>query len=79
MVYKFFRRYQQPVMIAFSVITIISFIGFYSKSDFLDKGGSGRDAVIYGRNIPLVQFQRGTRKADLCLQLAGCEGKLHLE
>ena len=68
-----FRRYQQAFTLFFAMITIISFIGFYSKSDFLDRGVASHDAVIYGRNIPLLQAQHGARKADLCLQLAQME------
>jgi peptidyl-prolyl cis-trans isomerase D len=65
-----FRRYQQPLMILVTLVTIISFALLYSHSDFLDKGGSSRGGTIYGRTVPLVQAQRAFRKGELCRQLA---------
>ena len=40
-----FRRHQQTVMILVTIVIIVTFVGFYSHSDALDKGGSGRVAV----------------------------------
>jgi peptidyl-prolyl cis-trans isomerase D len=73
MVYQLFRRYQQSIMIFVSLATIIGLVSFYSNASFMDKSGSGKVAVIYGRTIPLVIAQRGARKADLCYQLAQME------
>jgi peptidyl-prolyl cis-trans isomerase D len=64
-----FRRYQQPLMIGFTILTIITFANFYTRTDSLDKGRSGRVAEIYGRSVTLAQAQRAGRKADLSQQL----------
>jgi len=64
-----FRRHQQPLMIGFTILTIITFAGFYTHTDFLDKGHAGRVAEIYGHNVTLAQAQRSARKADLAMQL----------
>lgn len=68
-----FRRHQQALMIFVTVVTIVTFAGFYSHSDFLDKGSSGRVAVIYGRNVSFGQAQRAMRKGDLSQQLGMME------
>ncbi|MEP6670177.1 MAG: peptidyl-prolyl cis-trans isomerase [Chthoniobacter sp.] len=65
-----FRRYQQPLMIIVTLVTIITFAGLYSHTDFLDKGASSRGGTIYGRTVPLPLVQRAARKGDLCRQLA---------
>jgi peptidyl-prolyl cis-trans isomerase D len=63
------RRFQQPLMIFVTVIIIISFTWFYSRNDFLDKGGSGQVATIYGRPVTFAQTQRVGRRFDLCQDL----------
>ena len=70
MFYQIFRRYQQAIMISVTLITIVGFGSFYTHSDFLDKGGAGRAAVVYGRSMSLAQLQRIGRKSDLCQQFA---------
>lgn len=60
-------------MIAVTLVTIVTFAGFYSRSDFLDKGSGSRVATIYGKNISLPTAQRGMRKGELCRQLAQME------
>jgi len=64
-----FRRYQQPLMIGFTILTIITFANFYTRTDSLDKSRSGRVAEIYGHNVTLAQAQRAGRKGDLSQQL----------
>lgn len=60
-------------MISVTVLTIISFALLYGHTDALDRSGSGKVAVIYGKNISLPSAQRGVRKGDLCRQLAQME------
>lgn len=60
-------------MIAVTLVTIITFAGFYSHSDFLDRGSSSRAGTIYGRSVSLPQAQKASHKGDVCLQLAQAE------
>lgn len=66
-----FRKHQQTVMILITLMTIVTFVGFYSKSNLVDHGNSGRVAVIYGRNVTLGEAQKIGRKADLAQQMGG--------
>src|SRR5258708_37231019 len=68
-----FRRFQQPMMIGITILIIVTFAWFCGRPDFLDKGASGRVAVIYGRNVTLGQAKRAGRKADLSEQLGMVE------
>ena len=63
------RRFQQPLMIAVTLLVIVSFTWFYSRNDFLDKAGAGQFATIYGRSVSFTQAQRVGRKFDLCQDL----------
>jgi peptidyl-prolyl cis-trans isomerase D len=72
-----FRRHQQAIMILVTIATIVPFVIFYNRNDISDRSG-GPVAVIYGRNIPLTQAERLSRKADLCLQLAQSEMQMFL-
>src|ERR1041385_7125323 len=63
------RRFQQPLMIAITLLVIVSFTWFYSRNDFLDKTGAGRYATIYGRAVSFAQAQRIGRKFDLAQEL----------
>jgi len=62
------RRYQQPLLIVFTVLIIISFVGFFNGS-FMDKTGGGGDATIYGRPVPQVIRLREGRKFELARHL----------
>ncbi|HSI11072.1 MAG TPA: peptidyl-prolyl cis-trans isomerase [Chthoniobacter sp.] len=73
MVYHLFRKYQQGIMIAVTLVTIVTFAGFYSHSDFLDRGSANRAGTIYGRSVSLPQAQKAIHKGDVCLQLAQME------
>ena len=57
MVSRFFRRYQQPLLIVFTVLIIISFVGFFDRSGFIDKAGGAQSATIYGNPVSQVQLQ----------------------
>lgn len=65
MVSRFFRRYQQPLLIIFTVLIIVSFIGFFDRSGSLDKLGRDKAWSIYGRPVTQVQMQREGRKFEL--------------
>lgn len=65
MVSRFFRRYQQPLLIVFTVLIIISFVGFFDRSGFIDKAGGAQSATIYGNPVSQVQLQREGRKFEL--------------
>ena len=60
-----FRRFQQPLMILITVMVIISFTWFYSRSDFMDQGAASRIGSIYGKSFSQAQFMREGRKFDL--------------
>lgn len=57
-------------MIAVSLATIISFVSFYSHSDFMEKGSSSHVGSLYGRTISMPTAQRGIRLGDLARNLA---------
>lgn len=61
-----FRRFQQPLMILVTILVIISFTWFYSRSDFMDQGAANRVGAIYGRNFSQAEYMREGRKYDLC-------------
>ena len=63
------RRFQQPLMIAITVIVIIGFTFFYSNTGRLDRMGSDRVGTVYGRGISQAQYLRGGRKFELCTDL----------
>ena len=68
MVNHLLRRYQQPLLIVFTVLLIISFVGFFNGK-FLDKAGAGAAATIYGRPVSQVQKLREGRKFELARSL----------
>lgn len=61
-----FRRFQQPLMILVTILVIISFTWFYSRSDFMDQGAANRVGAIYGRNFSQAEYMREGRKYELC-------------
>jgi len=62
------RRYQQPLLIVFTVLIIISFVGFFNGS-FMDKTGGGDGVTIYGRPVSQVERLREGRKFELARSL----------
>ncbi len=68
MVTHFFRRYQQPLLIVFTLLIIISFVGFFNGG-FLAEGMGGHPATIYGRPVTQVEMQRQGRKFELARDL----------
>jgi peptidyl-prolyl cis-trans isomerase D len=62
------RKYQQPLMIAVTIVIIICFVWFYNGTQ-MDRIGSDRVATIYGRHISMAEFARGSRKFEVCREL----------
>lgn len=63
------RRFQRPLMIAVTLLVIISFIWLYNDTQF-NKLGAEQVGKIYGRNISIAEIQRVGRKFDVCQDLA---------
>ena len=64
------RKHQQHIMLAVTVIVIITFISFWDPT--LRRGGHlGGDSVgrVYDRSISLIDYQRGIRTFELCRDL----------
>ena len=63
------RRYQQPLLVIFTFLIIISFVGFFDRSGSMDKLGGTNVAKIYGRPVPQAQIARESRKFELARML----------
>jgi peptidyl-prolyl cis-trans isomerase D len=63
------RRFQRPLMIAVTLLVIISFIWLYNDTQF-NKLGAEQLGKIYGRTISIAEVQRVGRKFDVCQDLA---------
>ncbi len=59
------RRFQQPLLIAITAFTIISFIWLFNRNSMNDRYNSGNVGTMYGRGISLNQYQRGGRLFQL--------------
>jgi peptidyl-prolyl cis-trans isomerase D len=64
------RKHQQRIMLAVTVIVIITFISFWDPT-LRRGGGVGGDSVgrIYDRSISTIDYQRGVRSFELCRDL----------
>ena len=69
----FIRRYQQPLLIIFTVLIIIAFMGFFDRSGMMGKMGNEHSATIYGSPVSQVQMQREGRKFSLAQKLGANE------
>ncbi len=58
------RRFQQPLLIAITILVIISFAVLYN-TDSLGRLGADRVALVAGRGVSLADYQRGLRKWEL--------------
>jgi len=58
------RRFQQPLLIAITILVIISFAVLYN-SDSIGRLGADRVATVNGRGISIADYQRGLRMWDL--------------
>ena len=65
-----FRKYQQGLMIAVTIIVIISFVWFYNRTS-MEKLSDSQEkiATIYGRGVTETDIQRYVRKLQLCADL----------
>jgi hypothetical protein len=63
-----FRKYQQPLMIVVTVLIIISFVWLYNGTQ-MDKLGTDRVGVIYGRGISQAEFLRNARRFEVARAL----------
>lgn len=64
-----FRRFQKPLMVIVTALTILSFTWFYSRSDYLDQGAGNHVGTVYGHNFSQAQFMHEARKYELCQYL----------
>ena len=69
MLTHYIRRYQQPLLIIFTILIIITFVGFFDKSGMMGKLGHDAPAQIYGHPVTQVQMQREGRKFSLAQKL----------
>ncbi len=69
MLNHYIRRYQQPLLIIFTILIIITFVGFFDKSGMMGKLGHDAPAQIYGQPVTQVQMQREGRKFSLAQKL----------
>ena len=58
------RRYQQPLLIVFTVFIIISFVGFFNGR-FMDKAGGDSAGMIYGRGVSQLELLRAGKDYEL--------------
>lgn len=63
-----FRKYQQPVMIGVTVLTIIAFVLLYNGTQF-DRLGSHQSYKIYGRSVSQAEIDRAARRFQLARAL----------
>jgi peptidyl-prolyl cis-trans isomerase D len=65
-----FRRFQQPLLIMITVLTIIAFVLLYNTSShFMDRQGGDHVGSIYGAPVTVVQAQKVLRKFDVAQEL----------
>jgi peptidyl-prolyl cis-trans isomerase D len=65
---RLIRRFQQPLMIAVTLLIIVAFTWLYNDTQ-LDKLSSSKLATIYGREVTFAQTQRIGRKFELSRDL----------
>ncbi len=58
------RRFQQPLLIAITILVIISFAVLYN-TDSLGRLGADRVAVVAGRGVSIADYQLGLRKWEI--------------
>src|SRR5580692_1329141 len=65
-----FRKYQQPLLIIFTVLLIIAFVLLYNGSRSSGRGGGSDDVGrIYGRTVTQTEFDREVRKFAIAEKL----------
>jgi len=63
------RRYRQQLMMAVTVIVVISFAWLYNDYRFSGRGDQGKIGTIYDRTIHLTDYQHGLRRMQMCQEL----------
>jgi peptidyl-prolyl cis-trans isomerase D len=58
------RRFQQPLLIAITILVIISFAVLYN-TDSIGRLGADRVAVVAGRGVSIADYQLGLRKWEI--------------
>lgn len=64
-----FRRYQQPLMILITILTIISFVALFNMNRVTDRGGTDQVGSIYGKSVTMAQAQKIMRKFEVAQEL----------
>ena len=59
------RRYQQPLLIVFTVLLIISFVGYFNGTRTMDRAGADSAGMIYGRGVSQLQLLRAGHDYEL--------------
>lgn len=62
------RRFQKPLMIAVTILVIVSFVWLYNHTDF-EKAGDGTVATIYDRKVSLAEARRVSRLFEVAQQM----------
>ncbi len=62
---KLLRRFKHPLTLAMTLLTSISFVWFYNRNDYMDRGAPNLIGSVYGKKFPQAQFLREGRKFDL--------------
>ena len=63
------RRYQQPLLIVFTLLIIISFVGFFDQSGRLGNTATDSAGMIYGRSVPELRLLRAGHDYELAAGL----------
>ena len=57
------------MLIVFTVVIIISFVGFFNGGRFMDKGGGDSAGMLYGRSVPQLHLLRANKDMELAAGL----------
>src|SRR5450432_187108 len=63
------RKHSQALMVLVTVLVIIAFVWFYNGTRSLDKVGSDRIAIMYGRGVSQSDIERENRRYQIALEL----------
>jgi peptidyl-prolyl cis-trans isomerase D len=64
-----FRRFQQPLMILITFLTIISFVVLFNMNHMTERGSGDHVGSIYGTPVTMAQAQKIMRKFELAQEL----------
>ncbi len=63
------RKHQQALMVMITVLVIIAFVWFYNGTRSVDKIGTDRVAIMYGRSVSRTDIDREARRYQIALEL----------